>query len=628
MASFYDRLLDLTKIFTRIRNKNKVYDTTKKQLDLSKVLDPEDLFRVISDISGGSSYGSNIFNKFFDLSIGRNDRYSQYKQIYYRIPEVASALHIYVDLLLSPNIGDKNNQLRYIHKGGPVGKRAEEYSKALLESSSVINYLPKIMFNFIFYGDCFVSHRKTNFGIQYTIHDTEESSILFDKSTNINLGLVVKVPRSFDSPLDKVLSLACPSISLDLPRRTVGIIADKKRGRTVNDYEYQNKVKEIEDLISEILINTNDNTQVEFKYFPPGKYTQFSLYYNNFYYPYGTAILDPLMSTAKQLLLTEAALSIYRMTRAPLRYKFMVEVGTIPEKNIRGMLNAIKDSIKKDRVISDSPGESIDSIPDIIAPEEDFWIPVVNGTPWFDISNIEGGRLDQFTGDVEYFKKKLIGGIGLPPSYVGQEEGTSTRALLTLEDMRLNRTIKKYQRDFNVGLTDLNDDNLMIAGVPELVGAVEVQLPPPQTLEDNVRIDNIEGRLSTASNFNQLFPNVPKLWIMKNIVCIDQNEIDDMEKMIEDQKKYNIFAENKPGEIGPDGQSMDAGLGGMGGLGGFGTSGLDDFGGGGTDDFEGIGAEMPYDTGNEDLENIDFNQAMDDVGSDIAQGPGEGEIQL
>lgn len=621
-----DRLRDLTTFFNRRRNKTKVYDTTKKQLDLSRMLDPDELYRIINETASGSTYGSTIFNKFFDINVGRSDRYSEYEQMYYRIPEVAAALHILVDLTLSPNVGDKSNELRYISKNGPLGRKAEEYSRTLFESTTVIDNLPKIAFNAFFYGDCFVSNRETNFGIQYTIHDTKETSILFDKSTGINLGIVERVPLSTESAMDRILSLACPSISLDVPRLLVGIVAGET---TLKQHDYEVRVKEMEDLINEVLMNTNDSVQKEFKYFPPRKYTTFSIYYNDFYHPYGTSILDPLRATAKQLLLTEAALSIYRMTRAPLRYKFLVEVGSMPENKIRSMLNAIKDSIKRERVISEDSSSSIDTIPDIIAPEEDFWIPVVNGTPWLDISPLEGGNLDPFTGDVDYFRNKLIGGLGLPPSYLGQEEGTSTRALLTLEDMRLNRTIKKYQRDLNVGLTDLNDNNLMMANASELIGQVKVQLPPPQTLEDNVKVENIANRLNTATEFSNLFPNVPKLWIMKNIICMEQNSIDEMEESITEQSKYKIFAEHKPGEVGPEGEPIGGGMSGLGGLGSPGTG----FGGG--MDMGDFPTEEPtpdlsgVETGDSDLENIDFNKTMEDLGSEVANGPsGNGEMQL
>lgn len=76
-----DKLRDLTTFFNRRRNKTKVYDTTKKQLDLSRMLDPDELYRIINETASGSTYGSTIFNKFFDLNIGRADRYAEYEQM-------------------------------------------------------------------------------------------------------------------------------------------------------------------------------------------------------------------------------------------------------------------------------------------------------------------------------------------------------------------------------------------------------------------------------------------------------------------------------------------------------------------------------------------------------------------
>lgn len=615
MGVINNKLSDLVTFFTRRKNSTRVYDSTRKTLDISKILDPNDIYRILNDSMTTGSYGSEIYNKFFDLNLGRADRYAEYEQMYYRIPEVAAALHIYTDLILSPNIGQAHNNLKYFPTNDSLGIKAETYAKTLLESTTVVDYMPKIIFNALFYGDCFVSSRKTNYGIQYTIHNTKETSILFDQTTGICLGIVVRLKRTTDSAIDRILSLACPTISLSVPKQTVGIIAGEVKD--LKDYDYLTKIKEMEDMVTEVLANTTNDANAQFRYFPPGKYTTFSIHYNDFYYPYGTSILDPLRAVAKQLLLTEAALSIYRMTRAPLRYKFLVEVGSMPENKIRSMLNQIKDGIKKDRVISNSSNNSIDAIPDMLAPEEEFWIPTVGGTPFLDIVPLEGANLDPFIGDVDYFKKKLIAGLAIPPSYLAHEEGTSTRALLTLEDMRFTRTIKKYQSDINLGLTELNDNNFQLAGVPELIGHVKIQLPSPQTLEDSIRIENLNNRLSTSSDFLSQFPNVPKLWVMKNIVCMDQTEIDDMEKTIEEQKKYRIFSDQPAGELDSSGEIIES----------TSSNSLNSF--GSESSFEDSGPDLDsMNNGDSDLETLDFEKSIEDLSSEISEGPSEGELSL
>jgi hypothetical protein len=56
---------------------------------------------------------SSLFERFFDISVGRFSRYTDYEQLVYRIPEAAQALQIYVDSILSPNASEKENGINY-----------------------------------------------------------------------------------------------------------------------------------------------------------------------------------------------------------------------------------------------------------------------------------------------------------------------------------------------------------------------------------------------------------------------------------------------------------------------------------------------------------------------------------
>ena len=125
------------------------------------------------------------------------------------------------------------------------------------------------------------------------------------------------------------------------------------------------------------------------------------------------------------------------------------------------------------------------------------------------------------------------------------------------------------------------------------------------------------NRLSTASDFSSQYPNVPKLWVMKNIVCMDQAEIDDMEKTIDEQKKYRIFSDQQAGELDSSGniiESSDTDS----------SSGFDsDF------SFDSSGPDIEkMENGDSDLESLDFEKSMEDLSSEISSGPSEGELTL
>jgi len=272
------------------------------------------------------------------------------------------------------------------------------------------------------------------------------------------------------------------------------------------------------------------------------------------YYPYGTSIFDPVRSIAKQLLLVEAALSIYRATRTPLRTVWTIEVGSTPEDQIPGLINGIMNRIRRQKIINsdNGTGTTLDSIPEMMTLEEDIWSPSINGMPLIKAEPLQSGDVQPYINDAEYFKKKLLGALGIPPAYLAAEEGASTRALLTLEDIRFSRTIKKYQGDINNGLKDLVDTCFILTGHPEFIGCVNITLPEPKNVEDNIRIENLNNRLATANSFMDSFPNIPKLWILKNIIGLTDDDIDEMSKMVSAQNNLVIFSEQKPGKMGTE----------------------------------------------------------------------------
>ena len=135
--------------------------------------------------------------------------------------------------------------------------------------------------------------------------------------------------------------------------------------------------------------------------------------------------------------------------------------------------------------------------------------------------------------------------LGIPPSYLAEESGGATRALLTLEDVRFSRTIKKYQSDINNSLNELANVCFMLINQSQFVDKVKISLPEPTTIESNLKIENLRNKLDAGSQFMDLYPNVPKMWVMKNILGLSQDDIDEMEKMIGEQEKYTLFMDQK-----------------------------------------------------------------------------------
>ena len=541
LGNIGDRLQEVLKHHLRLTNDNLIYDEVGKKLDLTKIVPPADLSRILQ-VMGTTGYGGvSLFEKFFDLTMGRAGRYSEYEQMIYRIPEASQALQIYVDSILAPNVGNRDNQISFDSFGSSkVSDVGLELADSIFRQTGFYDILPQIVHTTILYGDCFLELDKTSSGIRYILHAPKNVTLLYDEKTDIELGLLIQ-QTSDQSNILKMLSYVYPSLSIPAPPRVVSVVSNVVSKNPPSKAELKTAEHQIEELLKDLIKDYG----AAYKFLPPSKYVKFSLFYNNMYYPYGTSILDSIRSVSKQLLLIESALAIYRATRTPLRTLWTVEVGSTPEDQISGLVNGIMNRVRRQRVIDpDSEGgTSIDSIPELMYLEEDIWTPSINGSSLIKAEPINPADTSAYIDDVEYFKRKILAGLGIPPAYLASEQGASTRALLTLEDIRFSRTIKKHQIDFNNTLNALINNCFIILNKAELVNSVKVSLPEPRNVEDNIRVENISSRISTANSFMDTFPNVPKIWIMRNIVGISDQEIEEMEEAITEQEEYSIFKE-------------------------------------------------------------------------------------
>lgn len=538
-----DRLAEVLKQYSRVNRQNLIYDSHGKTLDPTKLMPPKELKRYLETVSSAGITGkASIFDRFFEIGMGRAGRYSEYEQINQRIPEAARALQLYVDSIMAPNLSSNENQLVYTKlKSANLADEAMSVLKAIIEKTKFEDILPQIAYTSFLYGDCFLEMDSTSNGVRYILHSPKNCTMVHDKQTDIELGVLIQTDNT-RSQLLEMLSYAYPNLRINMPQETVAVISDRVY---MADNSNRKEVTQIEDQIKELLGDILRDYGAKYRYLSPNKYIRFSSFYNNMYYPYGSGILDPSRSIAKQLLLVESALSIYRATRTPLRTLWTVEVGNTPEDQIAGIVNGIMNRVRRQKIVDmdENGSSSIDSIPEIMSVEEDIFTPSVNGSALIKAEPIPSGDITSFIEDADYFRKKLLSALGIPPSYLAEESGGSTRALLTLEDINFSRTIKKYQIDFNHGLEDFANTCFLLINKPQYINAIKLTLPVPKTIEDNLRVENIDNRLNTVSNFISNFPNIPKLWILKNIGGFSDEDINEMNAAKREQEKLTLFSE-------------------------------------------------------------------------------------
>jgi hypothetical protein len=412
------------------------------------------------------------------------------------------------------------------------------------------------------YGDAFVENKLFEGNIRFLLLDCKRCTLIYDKDLDLELGLAYQLDDiDKNNPIKEYLGQIYPTIRINLNRsRNVVITSGLRRNYHNNDKSPLDNSELIvnHEEIEKILDNMTRELGGQFRYIPPGKYTHFKISHNNLYFPYGTSLLDGCRAIAKQLLLAEQAMTIARITRSPSRKLFTIECAGIPSDEIPAFINGIQSNISKEKVLD---MENLDLIANASIYLEDYWSPSIDGTPQLSIDTIQGEPIDDKIADVEYLKNKLSSSLGIPKAYLNDDEATSTRALLTLEDIVYSRKIVKLQADVNIGINDIIDNCFVLIDVKNLRESVIISLITPQNIEDNIKLENLSSRLDLAAKLKDFLPKISKKWILHNIIELNEEDIEDMERETEEEEKYEIFNDGEE-EVGSFGGGSEPDFGG------------------------------------------------------------------
>jgi len=140
------------------------------------------------------------------------------------------------------------------------------------------------------------------------------------------------------------------------------------------------------------------------------------------FWPFGTSILEPIFKVYKQKELLEDAILIYRVQRAPERRVFYIDVGNMPTHKARAHLERIKGEIHQRRIPSKTGGGQniTDSAYNPLSIMEDYFFAQTSEGRGSKVETLPGGENLGQIDDLKYFNDKLMRGLRVPTSYLGQ----------------------------------------------------------------------------------------------------------------------------------------------------------------------------------------------------------------
>ena len=176
--------------------------------------------------------------------------------------------------------------------------------------------------------------------------------------------------------------------------------------------------------------------------------------------------LHKAIKALNQLRMIEDSLVIYRLSRAPERRIFYIDVGNLPKVKAEQYLRDVMSRYRNKLVYNANTGEIRDD-KKMMSMMEDFWLPRREGGRGTEITTLPGGQnLGELT-DVEYFKKKLYKALNVPISRIegdgGFNLGRSSEILR--DELKFSKFVGRLRKRFSVMFLDMLKTQLLLKNV-------------------------------------------------------------------------------------------------------------------------------------------------------------------
>lgn len=268
--------------------------------------------------------------------------------------------------------------------------------------------------------------------------------------------------------------------------------------------------------------------------------------------PNNTLVLSNLHKAIKplnQLRALEDATVIYRISRAPERRIFYIDVGNLPKMKAEQYLRDMMIRHKNKVVYDASTGEIRDDRK-FTTMLEDYWFPRRDGSRGTEITTLPAGQNLGQMEDVEYFQKKLYESLNVPVSRL-QSDGTfnfSQDAEVSRDELKFARFIDRVRTRFNHLFLEALQKQLILKNVmtmedwEQIESFVKFDYAQDNYYEQQKQTIVLRDRMSTLQLVDpyvgRYFSNE---WIRKNVLFQSQEEMDEMDEQIVAEQSNPLY---------------------------------------------------------------------------------------
>ena len=267
--------------------------------------------------------------------------------------------------------------------------------------------------------------------------------------------------------------------------------------------------------------------------------------------------LHKAIKALNQLRMIEDSLVIYRLSRAPERRIFYIDVGNLPKVKAEQYLKEVMSRYRNKLVYDANTGEVRDDRK-FMSMMEDFWLPRREGGRGTEITTLPGGQNLGELADIEYFQKKLYRALGVPESRIAAEGGFNLgrSSEILRDELKFAKFVGRLRKRFAAMFNDMLKTQLILKNI--------VTPEDWKGMEDHIQYDFLydnqfaelkeselmEGRLGMLATIE---PYIGKYYsteyVRKRVLRQTDMEIEEIDTQIEDEIQKGIIPD--PSQIDP-----------------------------------------------------------------------------
>jgi len=267
--------------------------------------------------------------------------------------------------------------------------------------------------------------------------------------------------------------------------------------------------------------------------------------------------LHKAIKALNQLRMIEDSLVIYRISRAPERRIFYIDVGNLPKVKAEQYLKEVMNRYRNKLVYDANTGEVRDDRK-FMSMMEDFWLPRREGGRGTEITTLPGGQNLGELADIEYFQKKLYRALGVPESRIAADGGFNLgrSSEILRDELKFAKFVGRLRKRFAHMFNDILRTQLILKNI--------VTPEDWKQMEDHIQYDFIydnqfaelkeselmEGRLNQLSIIE---PYIGKYYsteyVRKRVLRQTDQEIEEIDTQIEDEIQKGILPD--PSQVDP-----------------------------------------------------------------------------